>query len=74
MVGFANAESDAADLMSTPASLFARDRWEKRFLFIADSQTLADVLCGKSALADETKIPIMERITQGMLSVYKIGW
>ena len=71
---FAGPEPEASELQDTPAQLFRWDQSHKSFLFICDSESLVDVVCGRAVLQDVRDAPILERITRGLCTLYAHGW
>ena len=65
---------ESVEIMDTPAALLSWDRLERCFLFITDSKSLHETVCGKSALKKETDVHIFERIANHIVALYGFGW
>jgi hypothetical protein len=73
-LNFKNDMPEAEEIMDTPSKLLTWSRWERCFLFITDSKSLADVVCGRAATANEADAALLGRIVDGLLCMYDAGW
>ena len=71
---FAGAMPQPSEIMGTPVHLIAWSRSEQCFLFVTDSKSLADVVCGRAALQHDRDAPLLERIVDGIRALYDFGW
>ena len=71
---FSGAQPEANELQETPAALLRWSSWEKRFLFICDSELLVDAVCGRAVLEEELYEPVLERIVCAIAGFFENGW
>ncbi len=71
---FKREQPEAEELTDTPAQLLRWARRTRSFLFVCDSKSVVDVLCGRARLQNEKDNPIMERITGNFVSIMSRGW
>ena len=71
---FAGESPAAHEMMDTPAALLTWQSPERRFLFICDSKSLVDTICGHASLERDDDLPILERITRTLGRIFEMGW